>query len=420
VTGAAILAGVAVVYALLAKRVDRWSISAPIVFMVAGLVLGPDATGLLELSLDQEATLELTEVTLALLLFADASTLQLRELEDDAGIPGRLLGIGLPLTLALGAITAFLIFPNDGWAFAALVAAILAPTDAALGMAVVTNPAVPGRIRRALNVESGLNDGIVTPFVALFLASVVSEKGHSSGGWVVEAIGEIGLALVAAVVAGVVGGKLAALAHDRGWTSPTFEQLVVLALALLSFQGAVAIGGNGFVAAFAGGLLFNAASGGKLHPATDFTETAALFSSLFVWTVFGVIFVGPVLTNGFDWTAILYAAFSLTLVRLVPAALALRGSKLRRDTVAFMGWFGPRGLASVVFTLMAVEQLEGAGAHSTSLVEVATWTILLSVMAHGLTAGPFARSYGSRISRSPEAIELASVPEPRVRRHLPL
>ena len=414
-TGVALLAAVTVLYALLARRMDRWSISAPIVFVAAGLVLGPDVTGLLELHIDQGATLELTEITLGLLLFADASTVDLRKVEGDVGLPTRLLGLGLPLTIALGALAAGVLFPLAGWSMAALVGTILAPTDAALGMAVVTNKIVPARIRRVLNVESGLNDGIATPFVTLFLALTISIEGHE-GSWLADAGSEIGLALVAAAVAGGLGGRLAAAARERGWTSRTSDQLAAFALALLAFQGSVAIGGNGFVAAFAGGLLFNASSRGKLRAAVEFTETAALFASFFVWTVFGVIFVGPVITGDFDWRFVLYAVLSLTLIRMVPVSLSLAGVGFRRDTIAFLGWFGPRGLASVVFTLMAVEELRGAGLPSDPLVEVVTWTILLSVVAHGLSAGPLADAYGERMARSTGIPELVDVPEQGSRR----
>ena len=305
----------------------------------------------------------------------------------------------LPLTIALGTVAARLLFPEAGWAAAALIASILAPTDAALGLAVVTNPAVPARIRRALNVESGLNDGIATPFVTLFLSLVIAEEGLGSGHWAAEAAKEIGLALVAAVAVGVLGGKLLVVARRLGWTSAISEQLVVLALSLLAYVGAVAIGGNGFVAAFVGGLLFGAATSSRMHEPVEFTETVGLFASFFVWTVFGALFVGPVITGDIEPVAILYAVISLTVVRMVPVAAALAGVGLRRDTVAFMGWFGPRGLASVVFTLIAFEELHGAGPVADAIVEIATWTILLSVVAHGLSAGPLASRLRSPLAR---------------------
>ncbi len=414
-SGATALVAVFVVYGLFASRLERSLITAPTFFVVTGLLLGPSGAGVLP-GLDNETTLVITELTLGVLLFADAATVRLREVEGDAHLPVRLLLVGLPLTIALGTVAARLLFPEAGWASAALIASILAPTDAALGLAVVTNPAVPARIRRALNVESGLNDGIATPFVTLFLSLLIAEEGVGSGHWVAEAAKEIGLALVAAAVVGVLGGKLIVVARRLGWTSAISEQLVVLALSLLSYIGAVAIGGNGFVAAFVGGLLFGASTSSRMHEPVEFTETVGLFASFFVWAVFGALFVGPVITGDIEPVAILYAVISLTLVRMMPVTAAVAGVGLRRDTVAFMGWFGPRGLASVVFTLIAVEELHGAGAVVDGIVEVATWTILLSVVAHGLSAGPLASAYGHRLHEAGDIPELAEAPEPRIRR----
>ena len=413
-SGATALVALFVAYGLIASRLDRWLITAPIFFVATGLVLGPSGVGVLP-GLESETTLLITELTLGVLLFADAATVRLREVEGDSRLPIRLLLVGLPLTIALGTVAAKLLFPEAGWAAAALIASILAPTDAALGLAVVTNPAVPARIRRALNVESGLNDGIATPFVTLFLTLVIAEEGIGSRHWAAEAAKEIGLALVAAVAVGVIGGKLLVVARRLGWTSAISEQLVVLALSLLAYVGAVAIGGNGFVAAFVGGLLFGA-SASRMHEPVEFTETVGLFASFFVWTVFGALFVGPVVTGDIEPVAILYAVISLTLVRMVPVAAAVAGVGLRRDTVAFMGWFGPRGLASVVFTLITVEELHGSGPVADSIVELATWTILLSVLVHGFSAGPLARIYGGHLSGAEDIPELAEVPEPRIRR----
>jgi NhaP-type Na+/H+ or K+/H+ antiporter len=404
------------VYGLVASRLEGSFVTAPIFFVAAGLALGASGAGILPSDLDNETTLVITELTLGVLLFADAATVRLREVKGDVRLPVRLLVVGLPLTIALGTVAAKGLFPEAGWAAAALIASILAPTDAALGLAVVTNPAVPARIRRALNVESGLNDGIATPFVTLSLILLLSEEGLGSTHWAAEAAKEIGLALGAALAVGVLGGKLLMAARRLGWTSATSEQLVVLALSLLAYVGAVAIGGNGFVAAFVGGLLFGASTRARMHEPIELTETVGLFASFFVWTVFGALFVGPLVTGDIEPIAILYAVLSLTLVRMMPVAVGLAGAGLRRDTVAFMGWFGPRGLASVVFTLIAVEELHGAGPIAEAVVELATWTILLSVVAHGVSAGPLARTYGRRVSEAGDVPELAEAPEPRIRR----
>jgi sodium/hydrogen antiporter len=419
VIGAGILAAAFVVYALLADRLERWWVSAPIVFVATGFVLGPSVSGLAFPDAQNELVLLLTELTLAILLFADAATVRLRDLEDDAALPGRLLGIGLPLTIVLGALVASIL--GGPWAQAALIGTILAPTDAALGLAVVTDRAVPGRIRRALNVESGLNDGIATPFVTLFLTIVATEETVKAGSWVVDAGKELGLAVVAAAAIGGAGGLAFSAARARGWTSSVSEELAVLSLALLVYEGAVAIGGNGFVAAFGGGLLFGAVSRSQRPDETDaaeavvFTETVGMFASFVVWTIFGALFVGPVLTHAPAIDAVIYAALSLTVVRMVPVAVALAGTSLRADTVAVIGWFGPRGLASVVFSLIALEELHGTPLVQ-PLLEVTTLTILGSVVLHGLSAKPLAAWYGATIRATPDAPELAQVGEPRVRR----
>jgi NhaP-type Na+/H+ or K+/H+ antiporter len=351
--GLAALAVVVVAYTVVASKLDRWWITGAMVFVATGAVLGPGGLDVLPFSLANETVLTITELTLALLLFSDASTVRLREVEGDAGLPRRLLFVGLPLTVIAGALVARLMFPEVGWAAAALIATILAPTDAALGLAVVTNKAVPARIRRALNVESGLNDGIATPLVTLFIAMVAAEEDLGDTAWGLEAVKQIGLAVVAAVVVGYLGGKLLALADERGWTSEVSEQIAILALALLAYEGAVTVGGNGFIAAFTGGILFGAATRQRLAEPVQFTETLGLAGSFLVRSIFGAFFVGELLTHDLSARPIVYAILSLTVIRMVPVAIALIGTHLRQATVAFMGWFGPRGLASVVFTLLA-------------------------------------------------------------------
>ncbi len=414
--GLTAMAAVVVAYTLVASKLDHWWITGPIVFVAAGAILGPGGLDVLPFSLGNETILTITELTLALLLFADASTVRLRDLEGDAGLPRRLLFVGLPLTIVVGALLAHLVFPEVGWAAAALIATILAPTDAALGLAVVTNRSVPVRIRRALNVESGLNDGIATPFVTLFIAVVAAEEGLGDTAWGLEALKQIGLAIVAAVVVGYLGGKLLALAAERGWTSQVSEQIAILALALLAYGGSVAIGGNGFIAAFAGGLLFGAATRGRLTDPVRFTETLGLSASFLVWAIFGALFVGGLLSESLSARPIAYALLSLTAIRMVPVAISLIGTHLRPATVAFMGWFGPRGLASVVFTLLALEEIERSG-DGDMLLETVTWTILLSVVLHGISASPLAARYGVSIAAAGDLPEQAPAGEPRIRLH---
>jgi NhaP-type Na+/H+ or K+/H+ antiporter len=385
----------------------------PMVFVAVGFLLGPSGVGMLAISPETETVKRLTEITLALLLFADASTLKLMDVRDDVALSGRLLTIGLVLTIAAGAVVALILHPQEGLAFACLLGAILAPTDAALGLPIFNNPKVPVRIRRALNIESGLNDGIATPFVLLFLAfAAATEAQASSGGWLSNALVEIALAVVAGVAIGAFGGWLLTQTTRRGWTSSGAEQLGILGLALAAYSGSLAIGGNGFIAAFVGGIVFRAASRNRFVEPTEFTETFGTFLSLLVWGIFGAVLVTAVLRYNSDWRPILYAILSLTVVRMAPVALALRGTGLRRDTVSLMGWFGPRGLASVVFTLMALKSFQEASRPADTLIAAATWTILLSVVTHGLSATPLSGWYARRLAAAKEPpVELAGMSE---------
>jgi NhaP-type Na+/H+ or K+/H+ antiporter len=413
-TGIAIFFGLIVIYGALAVWLGRFSITMPILFVGIGAVLGPK--GLVQ---SNEAEL-LIEMTLALLLFADASTLDFRQVRDDVRLPGRLLLIAMPLIMVLGGLVAYGLFPEEELGFALLLGAILAPTDAALGLPIFGNPRVPVRIRRALNVESGLNDGIATPFVALFTALALAEETRQVGGWLVSALGEIGIGLGVGVAAGLLGGWLYTVTAKRGWTSTTGEQIGNLALALGALSAAKALGGNGFVAAFMAGILFGYATRERLHVATEFTEVTGTLLSLFVWTVFGANLMAQ-LFHPFRPIELLYALLSLTVIRMIPVALSMIGTRLRLDTLLIMGWFGPRGLASVVFTLMAYESFHEASRPFDTLAAVATWTILLSVVLHGLSAGPLADRYARRLETAEGAVpELMEMPELGRRRRDPL
>ena len=417
--GLSILAAVFIGYSLIAAALDRWSITAPIVFVLTGVLLGlatPDWLGAVG---DPKTVKHIAELTLALLLFADASTLRWGQLREEGNLPIRLLLIGFPLTVLAGIGAGMWLVPTAGLVAVALAASILAPTDAALGLRVFTNPSVPGRIRRALNVESGLNDGMATPLVTLFLALLVAQEGVGPENWLTESAIDLAIGVVSALVVGSGAGWLIDHANARGWTSHVSERLAVLATALLAYGGAVSAGGNGFVAAFVAGLVFAAVSGGRLREPVEFTDDLGLFASFFVWAIFGALLLAPQLTGEVSGVSIVYAVASVTLVRILPVAIAMIGTKLRPVTILFMGWFGPRGLASVVFTLIAFETLEQGDIPSERLIEVATWTVFISVIAHGLTAGPLATWYGRKVADEPvEQVEGGTHQDPAVPRSL--
>jgi sodium/hydrogen antiporter len=420
ITEVAIVAALVVAYAAVARRLDAWSVTAAIAFVAAGAVLGPTGLDALPLTVDAESTKTLAELALAVLLFGDATTVSPRAAEHDSALIGRLLLAGLPLTIVIGAVVGGLVLAGVSWTEAALLGAILAPTDAALGMAVFTNRAVPARVRRVLNVESGLNDGIATPVVTFLIAAVVSETASGVGNAVADALREMGVGAVTGIAVGAVGALVLVQALRRGWASTASLEIGVLGLALLAYASSVAAEGNGFVAAFLAGLAFRAVSRGALAERVGYTETTGQVLTMLVWTAFGALFAAPVLTEGFEPRPIAYAVLSLTAVRGVAVAIALTGARLQRTTVAFMGWFGPRGLASVVFTLLLLIEVEHAGGEvPTDLVQAATWTILLSVVAHGLTAGVLGRRYGASIARLGPGLPETEGPEPPRRRRVP-
>lgn len=416
-SGAAIFFGLLVLYAVVAVWLGRRSITMPMVFVAVGALAGVGGLGLIDFSLSPQSVERLVEITLALLLFADASTLNVRQIRNDASMPGRLLIIALPLVIGLGGLLAFSLFPGEGIGFALLIGAILAPTDAALGLPIFTNRRVPVRIRRALNVESGLNDGIATPFVALFTALAVAEETQNFSSWLTNAFTEILIAIGVGVAIGMLGGWLFSAAMKRRLSSRATEQIGVLSLALAAYACSVALGGNGFIAAFVGGMFFGYITNHNRHHATEFTESMGTFLSVFVWTIFGATLVIPLIT-AFNPLALLYAALSLTLIRMLPVALSLIGTRMRGDTVLLMGWLGPRGLASVVFTLIAYESFHQSSRPHETLFAMAGWTILLSVLLHGFSALPLARWYAQRLKTAdPAAPELVEVPEVEMSAH---
>jgi NhaP-type Na+/H+ or K+/H+ antiporter len=399
-----------VLYSAFAAWFGRFSITMPLVLVLAGAVIGPGALGLIDVPFATVDAERIVEITLALLLFADAATLDWNEVRRDAELPARLLLIGLPLTVALGALVAFGLFPAEELGFALLIGAILAPTDAALGLPIFTNPRVPARIRRALNIESGLNDGIATPLVTLFLALAIEEQDTVREGWLPDALTSIGLAVVVGAVVGLIGGWLFATAVARGWTTTTAQHVGNLALALGVYGASLVLGGNGFIAAFVGGLAFGFATRYQLREATEFTEEAGTALSAFVWIMFGAYFVMP-LFQFFDARALVFALLALTVVRMVPVAISMIGTGLRPDTVLLMGWLGPRGLASVVFLLIAVEALRESARETTTLAAMAAWTITLSVVLHAITASPLAAWYARRLATAlPDSPEFAPHP----------
>ncbi len=392
-------------YALLSRRLEGTVVSAAMFFVSAGLLAG--WTGVVDLGAaahagpgeeaSRAAVLLIAELALVLLLFGDAAGIDLRTLRRNA-LPVRLLAIGLPLTIGLGTVLAVVVLSDLELWECAIIAAVLAPTDAALGQAVVTSRAVPARIRQALNVESGLNDGGSVPFLMLFIALAAAEEGLG-GGWLAFTVEQIGLGALVGVAVGVAGGRALATAVKREWALPLFAQLALAALAILAFIAADAIGGNGFIAAFVGGGAAGTAARRTTERTLEFTEEQGELLALAVFFLFGV-FAAEAL-GAATWAMVAYAVLSLTVIRMLPVAVAVARLGLPGPTVAFLGWFGPRGLASVILALVVIEE-EPALAGIEQIFLVMTVTVLLSVFAHGISAAPLTRLY-ARHTHAPGA-----------------
>ncbi len=408
---AAIVAAVVFVWGTLSARLERYDVTAPIIFVVAGLLLTHGPLAPLGFAPSRELVKVLAEITLVLVLFSDASRVRLRDLRTDLGLCLRLLGIGLPLTIGLGTLLALALFHGMNIWLALLVGAALAPTDAALGAGVMFNPAVPARIRGLLNIESGLNDGIATPVVLVAIAGAATAE-HAASAGPAKAVAELALGVLAGVLTGGAGGFVVNVARRRGWAAGGFAGSAVLALAICAYASALALHGNGFIAAFTGGLAYGATGGKRGERLVPYVEETGALVSLLVWLAFGAIAVVPAF-DSLTWQTVLYAVLSLTVIRMAPVALALAGIRLGRPAVAFVGWFGPRGLASVVFALLALEDI---GQPAEPAVTVIAFTILLSVLAHGLTADPLAHRYGPRLASTADGPDEAGMQQLPARR----
>ena len=391
----AIIAALVFGWGTLSARLERFDVTASIIFVLAGLLLTHGPLAVLGVAPSNELIKGLAEFTLALVLFSDASRVGLHELRADSGLYVRLLGVALPLTIGLGTLLALaLVGTGTSIWLALLVGAALAPTDAALGAGMIANPVVPARIRRLINVESGLNDGIATPFVSVALAGAAT-GGHIAGHGPAKAVTELAVGILIGVIVGGVGGLLVNTARQRGWVAEGFAGSAVLGLAVCAYASAVAVDGNGFIAAFIGGLAFGTTGGRRGEPLVPFVEETGALVSLLVWLAFGAVALVPAMET-VTWPIVLYAILSLTVVRMVPVALALVGARLGWATVILVAWFGPRGLASVVFALLALEELGSPTAGRA--VAVIALTVVLSVVVHGATAEPLAIRYAKRLA----------------------
>ena len=395
----AIVALTVLAVAAVSGRLSGTPVTPVMVFTGVGLLLGPEVFGEIDLASSGGTVQALAEATLALVLFSDASRIDLRMLRREVGVPTRLLGIGLPLTIALGAVAAAAIFGQLSIAEAVILSIVLAPTDAALGQAVVTEPRVPGRIRQGLNVESGLNDGICVPllFAAVAVADVESEisEGRSAVTLLLE---EIGYGVVGGLVGGLVVAAIVIHAGRRDLIAGPWRQVIPGAGAALAYGIASGLDGSGFIAAFVAGMTFRMALGRDPADLNELSEEVGNVLNGITFLFFGAILLGPALGE-LTWELAVYAVLSLTVVRMLPVAIAMLGSHARAPTLGFLGWFGPRGLASIVFAVIVIE--ESNLPHEKLIVLAIYLTVGLSVFAHGLSAAPLADRYARWYERHP-------------------
>jgi NhaP-type Na+/H+ or K+/H+ antiporter len=391
---AAFLAAFLLIYSAIAGRVERSLISGPIVFAAIGFLLGPDGLGVLHINITGEGLRLLAELTLAMVLFTDAANADFGVVRRNLGLSERLLGVGLPLTILLGFLFAALVFPSLDIVEMALLAAMLAPTDAALGKPVVTNPAIPAVTRETLNLESGLNDGICVPVIVLLLGLAVGTQieGDKLIHVVKVVFEEIGIGAVTGLVLTWASVRMLRFAERHGWISEHWVEIPIVALAAACFAAAQAAGGSGFIACFVGGLLLSGLGERHKEELLRGAEHMGEALALVTWVVFGGIVVAR-LIDRVTWPALLYAVLSLTVIPMLPVFLCLIGTRTSTANKLFIGWFGPRGLATIVFAVLVLdEKLPG----NDTIMLAAGWTVLLSVIAHGVTANPLVKAIGTR------------------------
>ncbi|MDO9044587.1 MAG: cation:proton antiporter [Methanobacteriaceae archaeon] len=378
--------------ALISSKIDNLPVSAQMIFIFAGIVAGYFLTGFVDVREPPISTIVLiiAEVALVLVLFTDASRVKLGALKSNL-LTLRLLSVGLISTIILGILAAAAIFTDLTFWEAAIIGIVLAPTDAALGQIVVKNKKIPERIRKALEVESGLNDGLCVPFLLVFIAIGLAEETFTPGAYFIQiALSQIGLGALVGLGVGIIGAGVVIKSRDKGWITPEYQRIAFLVLAVISFLLADEIGGSGFIAAFVGGLATGYITRDAGKVLIDFAEAEGQFLNLTVFFLLGIIIAGllPFIT----WQIVLYAILSLTIIRMLPVALSLMGAKVDISSTLFMGWFGPRGLASVVLALIALEELGSFPGEDTFILAVFV-TVLFSVVAHGVTALPLSKLY---------------------------
>ena len=383
-------------HSLVSGRLARTVFTPPILFTTAGMVTLLVLPELRDRKANIEVFLRIAEVGLTLLLFTDASRTDLKVLKHIRNLPARLLSTGMLLTLLLGALGALVVFRQLTVWEAGILAAILAPTDAGLGQIIVNSPRVPMKIRQALNVEAGLNDGLSVPFLLFFIAlAAPNAEGHSASlpRFIVE---HLGYGAFIGIGIGLAGGWILGWVRRKEWMAESSQQLGVVTLPLLCMMASDAWSASMFIAGFVAGLAVQVGFKEAGKHSVEFADGWGQLLNLSVFFLFGLLVARD--WRQFNLSHVTYAVLSLTVVRMVPVAIALTGTRLNRATVLFMGWFGPRGLASIVLGLVYLEHgTQQPGAVTIRLA--VTVTVLLSIFAHGFSALPGINCYASKVAK---------------------
>jgi NhaP-type Na+/H+ or K+/H+ antiporter len=381
-----------VIYSLLTKAIAKTIVTLPIIFMVVGYLVSDHVTRLAEPEALSEGKRLLAEITLILVLFSDASHVRIERLRQSYITPLRMLVIGLPLTVALGTLVVFLISPENGLAMALLTAAVLTPTDAALGQTVVSSADVPENLSQAINIESGLNDGLVLPFVLFGAILAAAEMGNAqTDGFALSVILQVVLGPLVGVACGWLLAKAMDFAQSRDLMAEAAGGVVFLSAAFSAYLAAEIIGGNGFIAAFVAGMVFGNTYKHDIHFIGEFMEGVGQVLTMFAFLIFGAILLPDGIAH-MNWKATAIAVLFLTVVRMLPIWISLSGTGLAAGDKLFLGWFGPRGLASILFTLIMIDEFDFPG--EAELLACVSMTVFLSIVFHGVSAAPLSKWLG--------------------------
>ena len=378
-------------WALVAGRLARFSVTMPLAMLAAGVLLTAGSDPIFVFDVDFESGEHIVEGILALLLFTDATEVKGGVLGREPRLTLRLLLIALPLSLGLAWLAGFLLFPGAGLWLLLVLATIVMPVDLAPAAAFVRDRRVPERLRGLVNTESGLNDGLIAPLFLVALAVATAAGGDTVVEAAVDAVPALALAILIGGVVGAAAAWILRRALDAGWTQPSALRIGVLALPLLAYGGAVLAGGNGFVAAFVAGVFFEPAArllpAGTLHLVEDVGELL----SLALWFIFGAIVNQTLADGAITWQIVVFALVALTVARIAPVAVSLVGTTVPARDRFVVGWVGPRGIATLVFGMLAFVQL--APGDNDRALAITVTTIVLSVVVHGLSTGLIIRRY---------------------------